>query len=116
MVTREARKPLKTLPGGNGTLELYPDRVIIRRKKALERLSRGGCSEDCWALHFDDIREVYYYPGRVHFLGSGCIQFHVKSGEDRPLLLIYDRKHDALARQIVDYIEAHITGTEPGEA
>ena len=102
------RQPLKVLPGGNGTLELYPDRLIIRKRGLLSRFGRG-ISGDCKAVYLRDITGVTFNPGKFQYAGSGCVQFMTS---DDSVIMVYDRRHDDIAHDIVDYIASQ-TGVKP---
>lgn len=102
------RQPLKVLHGGNGTLELYPDRLIIR-KRGLQSRFTPGVSGDCKAVYLRDITGVTFNPGKFQYVGSGCVQFMTA---ENGVTMVYDRRHDSIAHDIVDYIASQ-TGVKP---
>ena len=102
------RQPLKVLYGGNGTLELYPDRLIVRKRGLMSRFKKGSTA-DCKAVYLRDIIGVTFNPGQFQYLGSGCVRFMTA---DDGVMIVYDRKHDTVAHEIVEYI-AEQTGIKP---
>lgn len=96
-MAEQTAHPIKVLEGPGSRLELYPDRIIIRRTDQLSRLFPGifGSAQ---VVPLEQIRDIRIYSSRVltrewiqiAIIGAGATATFVCSGgHDRPA---YDMK------------------------
>lgn len=115
---------LMELKGVNGQLELYEDKVIIKRKGALSKLTQGFFKGDK-TIYLSQISSIQIKPGSM--LTNGYIQFTL-SGGNESTKGIFDATKDENAvmfakkdNDLVNSIKAKIeelksTNNNPGTA
>lgn len=94
-------KPLKTLPGVNGTLELYADHMSLRWT-GLQSLFHLG--DKPLTVANRDITGVEVYAGQ-NALTNEFMRLSIRRGEKRSIMLIFQRRHHALAMQVRDMLD-----------
>lgn len=94
--------PLQGLRGVNGQIDVYADRVVIRRYDLLSQLFRP---EQCF--RFDQITGVRLYESR--FMDRGWIELVILGHGDRCVRLVYrcDQHRQAVAVQ--ELIESRLS-------
>jgi hypothetical protein len=100
MRTRD-EKPLKTLPGVNGTLELYADHVRLRWT-GFQSLFHLGEKPPTIATR--DITGVEMYSGQ-NPLTNEFMRLSISRGQQRSIVLIFQRRYHALAMQFRDTLD-----------
>lgn len=100
-------QPLKVLSGLNGQLEVYPDRLVIRRKwgaflpfTAQER-----------TIYPHQIADINCFEGR--FLINGSLRITLKEGDQHTLWFAFNQQHACEAREVRKLIEDFISRDEP---
>jgi hypothetical protein len=101
-MSNENAQPLRVLEGINSRLELYTDRVIIRRTATMSQLLPQIFGADKTIL-YDQIDSVRLYTSR--FLTAGWIQFLIFGGPNDATSLVCSSKHFKLAHEIKEMIE-----------
>lgn len=97
MVTKEAQ-PLKVLAGVNNQLEVYPDKLVIRRKGFFFGLFGGD-----QVIPIREVSTVRLFESR--FLIDGCLQI-VIVGSSQPIVnLSFKCSHHREAQEVCDLIE-----------
>lgn len=94
-------KPLKTLPGVNGTLELYADHVRLRWT-GFQSLFHLG--DKPLAISTRDITGVEMYSGQ-NPLTNEFMRLSIRSGQQCSIILIFQRRYHALAAQFRDTLD-----------
>ncbi|MEA4925722.1 MAG: DUF4429 domain-containing protein [Syntrophomonadaceae bacterium] len=108
---------LMHLDGINGQLELYNDKIIIKRKGALPKIAQGSFREDK-TIYLKQITSIQVKPGNI--FTNGYIQFSLPGGNDSTKGLInatqdentimFVRKHNSVVEEIKNKIE-HLQST-----
>lgn len=103
---------LMELKGVNGQLELYEDKVIIKRKGALAKLTHGFTKGEK-SIYIRQITGIDFKPGGN--LVNGYIQFTVPGGNEKVRgafeaaqdenSIMFRKKDNDVARQIKEKIE-----------
>lgn len=103
---------LLELPGVNGQLQLYEDKVIISRKGVLSKLTQGFFKGDK-TIYLTQISGMQVKPGSM--LTNGYIQFTLSGGNENTNGLLkatqdentvmFAQKHNELVAKIKDKIE-----------
>jgi hypothetical protein len=94
--------PLLVLPSLGRKLELYSDRVTVRNIGILSRFF----GQMARTVAIREIREVILFEGSM-FL-NGLLRLSVKEAAGKPIILIYPRKHNRVARAIKAALEDKI--------
>lgn len=94
-------KPLKTLPGVNGTLELYADHVELKRT-GFRRLFH--LRDRPLAIANREITGVEMFSG-PNPLTNEFMRLSIRSGEQRSIVVIFQRRYHALAMQVRDLLD-----------
>lgn len=92
-------QPVRTLSGLNSDVELYPDRVIIRRRDLFSKLLRGDQT-----IHLGEIAAVHLYECRFEQRGQFRLD-RVDRARD-PIVLSYPCHQHPAAVAIKETIEA----------
>jgi len=105
-------KPVKLLKGVNGQIEVFPDRVVIKRKGALAKLTQGFFKGDK-TIYVRQITGIQVKRGGL--ATNGYIQFSLGGGLEstKGILdatqdentVMFKRKHNKLVEEIKAYIE-----------
>jgi len=101
-------EPLKILHGLNGTLEVYRNRLVIRRKWGLSRLP---FTEQERVIYPHQVAEIECFEGR--FLINGSLRITLKEGDQHTLWFAFDRNHACDAREVRELIEDFISKHTP---
>lgn len=101
-MNKQSSQPLKVLEGINSRLELYSDRVIIRRTDTLSQLLPQFFGEDKIIL-FDQIENVRLHTSR--FLAAAWINLFIAAGPKNSTGLACRSKHLKLAHEIKEMLE-----------
>ncbi len=101
---KSVRRPRWTLRGGNGVLEVYDDRLLIRRRGLDSDPARTG-RDDIIVIYYRDIAyfDIQWTP--VDYPGSVLLQFTLKDRAAAPIRFIFDHEHEQIARSIVEYLD-----------
>ncbi len=110
-------EPLYELKGVNGQLELYNDKVIIKRKGAVAKMTQGFFKGDK-TIYINQITGIQLKPGTA--FTNGYIQFTVSGGiESKKGLfdatqdentVMFAKRDNELANKIKGKIEELISG------
>jgi hypothetical protein len=114
-------KPLKVLSGVNGQLELYQDKIVIKRKGMLSKMTQGFFKGEK-TLFLSQITSIQVKQGGL--LTNGYIQFSIGGGKEstRGILdatkdentVMFTRGNNELVREIKGFIEKKIaTANQP---
>lgn len=105
-------KPVKLLKGVNGQLEVFPDRLVIKRKGAMAKLTQGFFKGDK-TIYVRQITGIQVKRGGL--ATNGYIQFSLGGGVEstKGILdathdentVMFKRKHNKLVEEIKAYIE-----------
>jgi len=105
---RTDSQPLKILRGINGQLEVYPDRLVLRRKWGLSNL---GLFQQDKTIYPHQIEDIRCYEGR--FLVNGSLRIILKEGNEHTIYVAFSQQCGRLAREVRDLIEDMISRNEP---
>lgn len=97
-------QPLKVLSGLNGQLEVYPDRLVIRRKWGFYRLP---FAEEEKTIYPNQIASIDCFEGR--FLINGSLRITLKEGDQHTLWFAFNQKHACEAREVRKLIEDFVS-------
>jgi hypothetical protein len=106
--TKTDAQPLKVLSGLNGQLEVYPDRLVIRRKWGLSRLP---FAEQEKTIYPHQIADINCFEGR--FLINGSLRITLKEGNQHTLWFAFNQKHACEAREVRKLIDDFISKNAP---
>jgi hypothetical protein len=111
-IGRTAMSILFRLDGVNGQLELYPDKLIIKRKGVLAKVTQGFFKGDK-TIYLRQISSIQVKPGTA--FTNGYIQFTLAGGNENTKGLfnatqdentvMFAKKHNQLVEQIKAKIE-----------
>ncbi|MCC7208228.1 MAG: hypothetical protein IT323_13045 [Anaerolineae bacterium] len=101
-------KPIKRLPGVNGTLELYPDHVCLKWSR-LQRLFHFG--EKPLSVANRDITGVEMFVGQ-NALTNEFMRLSIRRGKKRSLIVIFQRRHHNTAMQVRDMLDDLVTNRD----
>jgi len=104
------RQPLKTFTGADKVLELYPDRLIVRRTDAMAKIL-PSMYVDTQTIDLKDIREVYLLDSKYAY--SRWLMFVLHFVDHKHLTILYDRKNFSQAQDIKKAIDDFISKREP---
>ncbi|HYF83339.1 MAG TPA: DUF4429 domain-containing protein [Clostridia bacterium] len=103
---------LMELKGINGQLELYEDKIVMKRKGALSKLTQGFFKGDK-SIYLSQISEIQVKPGT--WATNGYIQFTLSGGNENTKgifdatkdenAVIFSKKDNDLVSRIKDKIE-----------
>ncbi len=103
---------VKELKGVNGQLEVYPDKIIIKRKGFLAKTSQGFFKGDK-TIYLNQISGIQIKPGTS--LTNGYIQFTLPGGRESKKglseatqdenTILFTKKNNDIVSSIKDYIE-----------
>ncbi len=103
---------VKELKGVNGQLEVYPDKIIIKRKGFLAKTSQGFFKGDK-TIYLNQISGIQIKPGAS--LTNGYIQFTLPGGRESKKglseatrdenTILFTKKNNELVSSIKAYIE-----------
>ena len=106
-----SRQPMKILKGDGKQLEVYEDRVMIRRTDALATLMPNGFS-DPTVTHFDQIARVDLHephPLRLKDCKGECLQLVITRHDHTTDSMALDWEQHTAAQEIQALIAAHIS-------
>lgn len=101
-------QPLKVLRGLNGQLEVYPDRLVIRRKWGLSNLT---LVEQEKVIYPQQIASIQCFEGRFQMYGT--LRITLKEGGEHTLWFAFDQKQACRAREVKKLIEDFVGKNEP---
>lgn len=104
--TRNDTAPLAVLDGVTGQVELYVDRVVIRKKGWFARLVQHFPGKET-TLYFHEIKDVNYHGGE--FMVEGFIKFVINRQEEQPIIVIYSSKLTPQAAKIKAELDDRIS-------
>lgn len=93
-------QPIKVLKGVTGLLELYPDRIVVRKTGWFSRLFASFPGESR-TIYLKDLTSIDSYAGQ--YLLNGMLRFRLSTGE-RSLFLVYHTRYEGLAREILSLV------------
>jgi hypothetical protein len=96
-------EPLKVLSGLNGQLEVYPDRLVIRRKWG----PLLPFAEQEKIIYAHEIADINCFEGR--FLINGSLRIALKEGDQHTLWFAFSQKQACQAREVKKLIEDFIS-------
>lgn len=105
-------KPIKELKGVNGQLEMYDDKVVIRRKGGIAKLTQGFFKGDK-TIYFNQITAIQikkggnFINGYIQFTLGGGVESKsgiIKATEDENTVM-YRKKDNDLVEEIKEFIE-----------
>lgn len=103
-------QPLKTFNGVNNILELFPDRLIIRRTDTLATYLPGMFS-DTRTIDLDDIQAIFLHESK--YVYSPWLMFVVQLTNHKHVTVLYDRKHYRQAEELKNAIDDFVSKREP---
>lgn len=115
-------KPLKTLNGVNGQIELYPDKVIIRRKGFMAKMTQGFLQGDK-TIYISQITGIkvkrggFVTNGYIQFVLGGNLEFKSgifqKTGDENTVLFKSQNNDDV--EEIKEIIEERMQNKGGGQ-
>jgi len=109
--------PEYVLQGTNGTLECWPDRIVVRRQGGLARLGTGFAKRSERTLPYDAVQSVEvewagrpFHPGYITFTLGGAEPPKRNPAAQRrdEYAVAFRRRDNDTVREMKGYIEAHL--------
>jgi hypothetical protein len=106
-------QPLKTLNGANVVVELFADRLIIRRTDTLTTLL-PDMFEKARTIDLNDIAAVYLHESK--YIYSQWLMMYLQLTNHKHIVLLYSRKEYPQAQAVKNMIDDVISRREPSPA
>ena len=94
-------QPIKVLRGINGNLDLYQDRLVLRKSGFFSRLMHNFRGEEK-TVDLDAVTGIRFQPDHYRLFSSGSIRVLNNGGT---LFIAYNRRYTHRAEMIVKYVQ-----------
>jgi hypothetical protein len=105
-MVNEYSEPIEALEGVNGDLELYADRVVIRKSGLIAKLTQSFEGNER-TIYFHQISGIHFFEGQ--FLINGYIQLLIDHDPQKTITFVFPRQRYALALRIKERLEDAIS-------
>jgi hypothetical protein len=109
----EEVQPLKSFDGVNNILELFPDKVVIRRTDTFAQIL-PDMFQEARSIPLDQVAGIFLHESK--YVYSRWMLLAIQLTSHRYITMLYDRKNHRQAEDIKNAVEASLVRRQPAHA